>query len=164
MAYYEIPEDLQYRVQRHYDYMWLNERAFDEIKMLSDSSMSKVLRTNIALHLYKDLLQKVPYFQNISNKLLGKVCMALKNAIYLPSDVILHKGEYGHEMYIIRKGTVQILAKVEDFSNPIMLKDGSFFGEMALVMEVRRTVSVEAKTMCELCYLEKETFEFVIAE
>jgi hypothetical protein len=59
MSYYEIPDDLQYRVQRHYDYMWLNERAFDEIKMLSDASMSKVLRTNIALHLYKDLLQKV---------------------------------------------------------------------------------------------------------
>ena len=106
----------------------------------------------------------MPYFQNVSNKLLGKVCLALKNAIYLPSDVILHKGEYGHEMYIIRKGTVQILAKVEDFTNPIMLKDGSFFGEMALVMEVRRTVSVEAKTMCELCYLEKDAFEFVIAE
>ena len=62
MSYYEIPEDLQYRVQRHYDYMWLNERAFDEIKMLSDPSMSKVLRTNIALHLYKDLLQKVCQF------------------------------------------------------------------------------------------------------
>jgi CRP-like cAMP-binding protein len=100
----------------------------------------------------------------VSNKLLGKVCLALKNSIYLPSDVILHKGEYGHEMYIIRKGTVQILAKVADFANPIMLQEGSFFGEMALVLEVRRTVSVEAKTMCELCLLQKEAFEFVISE
>ncbi len=135
------------RVKLHYNYLWLNQRNFDEILVLQDRVLSPQLRQNIALHLFKDVLLKVPYFKDTSLRLLGKICMALKTKVYLPHDVVIYKGDFGSEMYIIRKGEVRVLATIRDLSHPILLQDGSFFGEIALVMEVRRTVTVKVKRM-----------------
>ena len=122
-------------------------------------TMHLILDSNIVIPHYK-----VPYFRDTSLRLLGKICMALKTKVYLPKDVVIFKGDFGNEMYIIRKGEVRVLATVRDFSHPILLQDGSFFGEIALVMEVRRTVTVKATTVCDLNVLSKTDFEAVLLE
>jgi hypothetical protein len=46
----------------------------------------------------------------------------------------------------------------------ILLRNGSFFGEIALVMEVRRTCSVQARTVCEVNVLQQNAFDAVLRE
>ncbi|KAF0714650.1 hypothetical protein AaE_011523 [Aphanomyces astaci] len=51
MKYYELPAELQHRVKRNYDYLWINQRAYADMTLLNQPGLSKPLRTTIALHL-----------------------------------------------------------------------------------------------------------------
>ncbi|KDO21168.1 hypothetical protein SPRG_12949 [Saprolegnia parasitica CBS 223.65] len=179
MKYYDLPADLQHRVKRNYDYLWINQRAYADMTLLNQPGLSKPLRTTIALHLYKDLLNTVPIFAGSNARFLGKVCMALDTAVYLPADVIIHQDDIGREMFIVRKGTVEVLPPRAKTSalHPIMhklrstkdgprilLRDGDFFGETALVAEVRRTNTVVADSICDLNVLSKHAFNEILAE
>lgn len=65
-------------------------------------------------------------------------------------------------MYFIDRGTVAIYS--ESGKEVCHLRDGDFFGEIALVMKHRfRTASVVAVTNCELFRLERADFESSIA-
>ncbi|KAJ0412265.1 hypothetical protein ATCC90586_006651 [Pythium insidiosum] len=165
MKYYELPEDLQHRVRRNYDYLWINQRAYSDMMLLNQPGISKTLRLNIALHLYKDLVKTVPFFAGSDVRFLGKVCLALETAVYLPGDTIIYYDDIGKEMFIVRKGLVEIIIPdVGDSDKRIYLRDGNFFGETALVVDVRRTNTVRAVTICDLNVLSKHAFNEIVAE
>ncbi|ETW10407.1 hypothetical protein, variant [Aphanomyces invadans] len=183
MKHYNLPGELQHRVKRNYDYLWINQRAYADMTLLNQPGLSKPLRTTIALHLYKDLLNTVPIFAGSDSKFLGKVCMALDTAVYLPGDIIIHKDDIGREMFIVRKGQVEVLTAESPTpqstyrrmslsskhlstvpNSRIILHDGDFFGETALVAEVRRTNTVVAITICDLNVLSKHAFNEILAE
>ncbi|KAH9183833.1 hypothetical protein AeNC1_014189, partial [Aphanomyces euteiches] len=162
MRHYDIPLELQRRVRRNYDYLWINQRAYSEMSILNQPGISQPTRTNIALHLYRDLIESVPYFAGEDQKFLGRVCLALRTAVFLPGDIIIEQGDTGREMFFVRRGIVQ----VELPSGPphIELKDGDFFGETALVVDVRRTNTVRAVSICDLNELSKAAFDDILAE
>ncbi|RLN90590.1 hypothetical protein BBJ28_00007968 [Nothophytophthora sp. Chile5] len=165
MKYYELPEELQHRVRRNYDYLWINQRAYSDMMLLNQPGISKPLKTTIALHLYKDLVNTVPFFAGSDSRFLGKVCLALETAVYLPGDIIIYYDDIGKEMFIVRKGVVEIL--IPDHENAdkrIYLRDGNFFGETALVIDVRRTNTVRAVNICDLNVLSKHAFNEIAAE
>lgn len=144
--------------------------------LLNQPGISKPLRTTIALHLYKDLVKTVPFFAGSDARFLGKVCLALETAVYLPGDTIIYYDEIGKEMFIVRKGLVEILvsdgsksAETTDGEGTgeekrVYLRDGNFFGETALVIDVRRTNTVRAVTICDLNVLSKRAFNEIAAE
>ncbi|ETW10405.1 hypothetical protein H310_00718 [Aphanomyces invadans] len=162
MRHYDLPMDLQRRVRRNYDYLWLNQRAYSEMSILNQPGISQPTRTNIALHLYRDLIESVPYFAGEDSKFLGRVCLALKTAVYLPDDTIIQQGDTGREMFFVRRGLVHV--EVPGGPPHIQLKDGDFFGETALVVDVRRTNTVRAVTICDLNVLSKHAFDDILAE
>jgi hypothetical protein len=61
-------------------------------------------------------------------------------------------------MYIIRKGSVKV------FGTEIVLQEGAFFGEMALMLHLRRNASVLAESMCDLCVLHKNDFDGILVD
>ncbi|RHY65999.1 hypothetical protein DYB30_004506, partial [Aphanomyces astaci] len=123
------------------------------MSILNQPGISQPTRTTIALHLYRDLIESVPYFAGEDSKFLGRVCLALKTAVYLPDDTIIQEGDTGREMFFVRRGLVNV--EVPTGPPHIQLKDGDFFGEMALVVDVRRTNTVRAVTICDLNVLSK---------
>lgn len=133
--------------------------------LLNQPGISKTLRTTIALHLYKDLVKTVPFFAGSDVRFLGKVCLALETAVYLPGDTIIYMDDVGKEMFIVRKGLVEILIPdAENAEKRIYLRDGNFFGETALVIDVRRTNTVKAVSICDLNMLSKKSFNEIVAE
>jgi len=168
--YYNVPTDLQNQVKAYHDYIWINQKQYDDsIGLLSDKQMSTDLQRKLALHLYKDVVMHISFFAHVDDTVLGQICLSLKTLIFLPYDMILFKGDVGKELFIIAKGVVEVLRddlppeKRKD-ANIILLRSGSFFGEIALVMEVRRTCSVMAKTVCEINILMQRTFDDILRE
>ncbi|GMI06393.1 hypothetical protein TrRE_jg6801 [Triparma retinervis] len=179
--YYKVPWDLQNRVYAYYDYLWVNQKQYDDkIMLMNDRGMSSDLRGKLALFLYKDVIQGVTLFERVDDTFLSKICMELQTRIYLPEDWVITKGDIGSELYIISRGVVQVFIvdanelieqgvdeetarkKAEDGS--IFLHRGNFFGEVSLLMETRRTTGVQAKTVCELNVLVQEVFEEILRE
>jgi len=170
MEYYGVPDDLQRQVRAFYDYVWIHQKQYDEkIALLSDQQMSTDLQRKLALHLFKDVVSHISFFSEIDDLLLGEICMSLRTRIFLPGDMILFKGDVGKELFIIAKGVVEVLrddlpASKRRNAPKILLRNGSFFGEIALVMDLRRTCSVQARTMCEVNILQQDAFDAVVRE
>jgi CRP-like cAMP-binding protein len=98
--------------------------------------------------------------------MLGRICQHLSIIIYLPGDTVIKKGEIGQELFILTRGTVEIVNEdlTKRTKKNIALNRGAVFGEIALMMDVRRTSTVCAKTMCELSVLAQHDFDTILLE
>jgi len=71
-----------------------------------------------------------------------------------------HQGDPGERFYVIARGAVEILLETEDGETRqlAVLRDGDFFGEIALVSEVPRTATVRTVTDCIFLTLHRTQF------
>ncbi|MBE7464267.1 MAG: glucose-6-phosphate dehydrogenase [Planctomycetes bacterium] len=104
----------------------------------------------------EEVLKQVDLFKNGDMLFLSQVIMALKPMQTAKGETIIKKGDLGQEMYLIARGEVEIL----DDSGKVIktLKDGDFFGEIALLMSTPRTANVRCKSSCDLFVLGKADF------
>ena len=161
MRYKKIPKNIQDKVTEYYNYLWESRQGQREQQVLDDLPLS--LKTEISLQINKDIIQKVDLFKNLSEKFIREVINELKPEVFIPGDYIVHKGDEGDGMYFISKGEVDVLND-EETASLITLKDGQFFGEIALIQEGPRTKSVRTRTYCDLYKLEKEKFLVLLAK
>lgn len=161
MHYRDVPQELQDSIRMYYDYLWNNRRGFDESAVLNDLPQS--LKLKVALHLNRDIIEKVPMFRGAPEELIRQIVLNLKPVLFTPGDFIFRKGEMGDRMYFISKGKVEI---VSEDGNTVYatLSDGAFFGEIALLFSSERTASVRAVEYCDLYTLDKFTFDNVLAK
>lgn len=108
----------------------------------------------------EEVLKKVDLFKDGDMLFLSQVIMALRPRQAVPGETIIKKGDMGKEMYLIVRGEVEVLDAV---SNVIRtLKDGDFFGELAILMSSPRTANVRARSACDLFVLEKTDFNRIL--
>lgn len=82
-----------------------------------------------------------------------------------PGDVLFNEGEQGDVMYLIREGKIKITkGKGEDEKVLAVLKEGDFFGEMAIIDGSPRSAGAIAATPVSLLVIDKETFQSKITE
>jgi ATP-binding cassette subfamily B protein len=105
-------------------------------------------------------LMQVPLFAGLD----GDVAAALANRLaverYAPGSVIVNEGERGTTMYIVDRGTAEVL--VQDTSGQRKLADlraGDYFGEMALLYDVPRTATVRATSPLQVLSLSREDLD-----
>ena len=152
MHYYNLPPDLQRKINAYYEYMWINQKHFGDSSLLKDKDMSLSLKQDVTLYLYKEVIRDVPFFKDIEDdRFLCNVCARLKTRIYLPKDFIIIHGDNGDEMFILSKGKCVVLNDVgQELAN---LQKGDFFGEVALIYHSRRSATVQAVSISEVSVL-----------
>lgn len=94
-------------------------------------------------------LKDIAIFQGLSNKDLEFVARILHQRQYSPQELIFKEGEASNGMYIIHHGSVQIYS-AETQTQYALLKNGMFFGELALVDSVPRSASAKCTEDTEL--------------
>jgi len=82
---------------------------------------------------------------------------------YLKGEFIIKEGNPGDEFYIIESGEVDCLKLYtvngkRGFVLVRTLTSGDHFGELALITNEKRSLSVRAKTDCKVLMLDRETF------
>eukprot|EP01062_Namystynia_karyoxenos_P057234 TRINITY_DN4818_c0_g3_i7.p1 TRINITY_DN4818_c0_g3~~TRINITY_DN4818_c0_g3_i7.p1 ORF type:complete len:1214 (+),score=201.75 TRINITY_DN4818_c0_g3_i7:108-3644(+) len=106
-------------------------------------------------------LQRVPLFAGADLETLLEVAGALRTDVHSPGEEIVRRDEAGTDMYIIMNGCVEVTAAVSDGDGErwvATLKDGSWFGEQALLFDTRRTVTVRTITGCTIWALDRASF------
>ena len=79
--------------------------------------------------------------------------------LYHDGDIIVRQGEEGSCMYVIQRGEVEVLLKKGDKDVCVaVLREGDFFGEMALFGREVRSATVRAKGEVTALTLEKKSF------
>jgi voltage-gated potassium channel len=159
LSYKSVPKRLKNKVNDYYQYIWYNRMVQSEKGLISNLPDS--LKTEISLHIHKQLIERVPFFKDVDKDFIGEIILHLKEKIFLPGDYIIKKGDYGNCMYFIRSGSVNVLS-LDESSTYATLKDGDYFGEIALIKKVARTRSVKANDYCYLYALEKNIFDTLL--
>ncbi|MFP4465596.1 MAG: Crp/Fnr family transcriptional regulator [Candidatus Goldiibacteriota bacterium] len=79
---------------------------------------------------------------------------------YAPGESIFKEGDPGEEMFIIHRGSVKITKQTDEGEKTLVtLKDGDFFGEMAVIDKAPRSASAVADTETICIALNEELFE-----
>ncbi len=159
MKYKHIPSDLKDKINDYYEYLWESRRGYDESSILAD--LPKPLQTSISLFLNRDIIQKVPLFQNTSEEFIKDIILNLEPVVFTPGDYVVIKGEIGYEMYFISRGSVDVVSEDEKIVYAT-LGAGSFFGEIALLFSAPRNATIKAREYCDCYSLNKETFDEIL--
>jgi hypothetical protein len=159
LKYRNIPGELQKRIRDYYDYLWESRRGYEESQLLEDLPTS--LKTQVAFFLNQDIIEKVPIFKNASREFIRDIILNLQPVIYTPGDQVITAGEIGYEMYFISRGEVDV-TNDDGSITYATLTSGQFFGEIALLLSMPRTATVNARVYCDLYVLDKDTFDSIL--
>ena len=79
-------------------------------------------------------------------------------------ETLFEEGAIGTEMFVVTRGSVEIVKKVHDMEKVLLvLGQGDFFGEMSLLEGLPRSASVRAREDCEVISIHGAAFEQLIA-
>lgn len=107
-----------------------------------------------------DLVTKVPLFADLGAIAIANIVARLRSRSYHAGAYVVRKGEAGDAMYFIVRGQVEVRV-----GKPIAtLKEGDFFGEMALLDRKPRSADVVTLTPCTLLVLEVGEFYQLIGQ
>lgn len=91
-----------------------------------------------------DLIGMVPLLNGLSDVLLERLSKYAKAMTFLSNDEVIGEGEKGDSLYIITHGLVHVYKTGHEAKPIAELRDGDFFGEMALLETQVRTANVKA--------------------
>ncbi len=91
----------------------------------------------------KTLLKKVPIFSGISNRDINIIAKSMVEKKYPKGAHLFFENEEGNTLYVIIHGLVKIYTadKSGRIKTLTYLKDGDFFGEMAMLDQEKRSAS-----------------------
>ncbi len=110
------------------------------------------------------ILKEVPAFSDLEPKELSLLASIVHKREYKKGEYIFYQGDPGLGMYIIQDGEVLI-----QYTDPegnrkdlAILRDGDFFGEIALIDESPRSASAICRTDCHIIgFFRPDLFEII---
>ncbi len=107
------------------------------------------------------LLKGIPIFESLDRRELIAIEKISYRRTYAPGEVIFHQDDPGLGMYIVERGTVDIIYEPTGRVLSV-LKDGEFFGEVALLNETPRSAMAQARTATSLlCLFQPDLLDLV---
>jgi CRP-like cAMP-binding protein len=108
--------------------------------------------------MFEAQLRDVPFFKGLSKRELATVAQQIDEVDVEAGAVIAREGDFGHEFFVIRDGTAEVLRGDAPIAE---LGPGEFFGEMALIEADRRNATVKAISPMQLLVMTRSSFRAV---
>lgn len=99
-----------------------------------------------------EILKNVPIFRELKTSEVKEIERIIHYRFFKPQEIIFWEGEPGVGMYIIQKGEVGIYRgrDTDQEEELAHLRDGDFFGEMALLNEEPRSATAVSLTNAQI--------------
>jgi CRP-like cAMP-binding protein len=166
--YPQLNDKITVEAKRRLEYNQIREkvRLSKRSEIVTDP---EVVRETLKLVIFVDLLyiyctdsfKKMYLFQDIPQEVLYQLALSMKLKIYEANEPIIRKDENGSSIFFVADGKAQVIS---DDGNSVYgdLLPNSFFGEIALFFDTKRTASVVASTVCTVLELEKESLDIIM--
>lgn len=113
-----------------------------------------------------ELLKGVPIFSKVEQAKLKLLAFTSDRVNFAAGQEVCHQGDPGDTMYVILGGVADVL--INDSSGGQIavaeMKKNSFFGEMAILLDVPRTATIKAKEPLSTLKITKDTFYRLVEE
>ncbi|MBI4830547.1 MAG: cyclic nucleotide-binding domain-containing protein [Candidatus Lindowbacteria bacterium] len=114
---------------------------------------------------YRPLVESIELFDGIEFKSCIKIMAIALQSKIMTGDVIFHKGEVGHEMYVLLKGRIQIVDEDPRGERTLaVLGPGETFGEMALFEHKERSAKAVAMENCVVLALDEQRVQSLLTK
>eukprot|EP01062_Namystynia_karyoxenos_P074333 TRINITY_DN71223_c0_g1_i1.p1 TRINITY_DN71223_c0_g1~~TRINITY_DN71223_c0_g1_i1.p1 ORF type:complete len:997 (+),score=196.57 TRINITY_DN71223_c0_g1_i1:111-3101(+) len=162
MHYYNVPWSVQKEAFGIFPVI-LEESKVDYVELLGD--LPPFLQEKIGWCIKLELASRVPLFAAAEPYIMSALVGCLESDSVGPAEYIIRAGDIGSEMYILAHGLVEVVRPDEcgEEEHVGNLKDGSWFGEPALLQATRRACSVRTITTCDIFVLRSKDFAHVLA-
>lgn len=140
-----VPKELRQKLREYFVHYQNAADAFNEQSVLA--MLSPGLRSSLCALANAPLLRKVTFFTEVDEACVSELSQLLRPNLFVPGEIIITKGYFGEEMYIIKNGAVMVYLQIGDRVQQLAtLNSGNFFGEGALLKgkSARRGASVSA--------------------
>lgn len=101
-----------------------------------------------------ELVARVPLFSGIGAQAIADVVARLKARYFPPGAMVVRRGAPGDSMFFIAAGEVEVRLQPES----VILSEGMFFGEMALLDRRPRSADIVTLTSCTMLVLAMPDF------
>jgi CRP-like cAMP-binding protein len=111
-------------------------------------------------------LRDIYLFKTLSERVLGEVAALAYTEEYRRGERIFAEGSRGDKFYVILSGSVRISKTIAGIGEEALaiLKDGDYFGEMALIDEAPRSADAIAEKRCVLSVITRSDFEGLLSQ
>jgi voltage-gated potassium channel len=106
-----------------------------------------------------DMISKVSFFENAGAATIADIAALLRPRDYPPRAVVTRRGQPGDCMYFIVDGEVEVLIE----PNPVRLRSGAFFGEIAILTGAPRNATIVTTRATQLLSLDIADFRSLAA-
>ena len=109
-------------------------------------------------------LRTVSLFKEFAETDLTALGRQLRERRLKKGEVLFREGEAGHEMFLIRSGTIVISKPITGRVEQVLARMGSgeFFGEMSLFDQYPRSATVQAEAESTLLGLDRQHLERLV--
>ncbi len=111
-------------------------------------------------------LRQIDLFGHLSEASLEKIAALTYTREYRRAEKIFSEGAEGRAMYMIMKGQVRISKSIPGIGEEALaiLKEGSYFGEMALLEDEPRSADAWAGKSCTLSVIDRADLRELMAK
>jgi hypothetical protein len=104
-------------------------------------------------------LQKIPLFSELDYKEISKIVDLMNFRKILINNNVVVEGEVGNELFVILKGTANVVLKNNIIAN---LVTGNYFGEISLIDSERRSATVVATSDIDVLILDRQNLNLLL--
>ncbi len=113
----------------------------------------------------RTLFRRVPLFEGVSRTAMGLLMDKVRLRTFAAGAVIIKEGEPGDSLYLIRNGVVKVSKRMEGRERVLAyLRDGTYFGEVALLRNEPRNATITALTKVEVAQMMRDEFQALLRE
>ena len=111
-------------------------------------------------------LRNIYLFAELESDELRMIARSLNELYFAEKELVIKEGDQDDSFFVIDQGEVEVFITSAHMNKKVLtvLKEGDFFGEMALLTGEKRSASVRALTDVRVYELKKEGFRKVLEE
>ncbi len=102
-------------------------------------------------------LARVELLAGLPGEVLTKLGERMERRDLAPGERVVAEGEEGDRFYVVLSGLLR--AAQDERGERAILRPGAYFGEVALLMDVGRTATVDAVTPATVASCDRATFD-----
>ncbi|GMH40004.1 hypothetical protein BSKO_07908 [Bryopsis sp. KO-2023] len=102
----KVPPNLAERVRTFFNYILSRQIIVEETSIINELSLP--LRTEVVLYLYREALERLPFFQGKDPQFIVHIVTSLKLEYYAPGEVVIRQGDPGNVMYFVGNGRLEV--------------------------------------------------------
>uniref|UniRef100_K3WXQ0 Cyclic nucleotide-binding domain-containing protein n=1 Tax=Globisporangium ultimum (strain ATCC 200006 / CBS 805.95 / DAOM BR144) TaxID=431595 RepID=K3WXQ0_GLOUD len=180
----QLPHELRDRIHHYYEYLWREYECLNGDIVHFSKRLARSLELEVGLFKYLELVTTIPFWSECSSNFITHIVLHLDVRMYLPDDYFVKirssSTESGGASGMRASNSSTHCDGSSDSDDDKNQSDGSnaahttggareqtcyrfrqgeSFGELALLMNYRRTGSVRAVSYVEMCILNRESFQ-----